>query len=98
MAAVYTILDNDRTDRGKRVITAQIAYSSESYSSGLAVDGPSLGCRNAVISLNVIDSPGLAASFNGGKIRLYQQGAGAGLLTEVSGSQTVTVKVIAIGF
>ena len=98
MAAVYTILDNDRTDQGKRIITAEIAYSSESYSSGLAVDGPSLGCRNAILSLNVIDSPGFAPSFNGGKIRLYQQGAGAGALTEVSGSQTVTLKVIAIGF
>lgn len=98
MAATYTILDNDRTDRGKKVITAQIAYSAEAYSSGLAVDGPSLGCRNAILSLNVIDSPGLAPSFNGGKIRLYEQGAGAGLLTEVSGAQTVTVKVVAIGF
>lgn len=98
MAAVYTILDNDRTDGGKKLITAQIAYTSESYSSGLAVDGPSLGCRNAVLSLSVIDAPGFAPSFNGGKIRLYQQGAGAGALTEVSGSQTVTLKVIAIGF
>jgi hypothetical protein len=41
---------------------------------------------------------GFAARFNGGKIRLYQEGSGAGALTEVSGNQTVTMKVVAIGW
>lgn len=99
MAAVYTILYQDGTDRGKRMNNVQIAYSSEAYSSGLAVDGASLGCPNVIESLMVYDQGGgFAAQFNGGKIRLYQEGAGAGALTEVSGSQTVTVKVVAIGW
>lgn len=99
MAATYTILYQDRTGRGKHVATAQIAYSADPYSSGLAVDGAQLGCPNVIESLDVYDAGGgFTANFNGGKIRLYQQGAGAGALTEVSGNQTVTVKVIATGW
>ena len=98
MAATYSILYQDRSGRGKKVVTAQIAYSTDPYSSGLSVSGASLGCPNNIDSLMVYDSPGVTASYNGGKIRLYQQGAGAGALTEVSGNQTITVKVIATGW
>lgn len=99
MAATYTVLYQDRSGRGKAVNTVQIAYTTESYSSGLAVDGGQLGCPNVIESLDVYDAGGgFTANFSGGKIRLYQQGAGAGALTEVSGNQTVTVKVIATGW
>jgi hypothetical protein len=99
MAAVYTVLYQDRTDQGKRMNNVQIAYTTEAYSSGLAVDGASLGCPNVIESLMVYDQGGgFAARFNGGKIRLYQEGSGAGALTEVSGNQTVTMKVVAIGW
>jgi len=98
MAAVYTILSQDRTDQGKRVINAQIAFSSESYSSGLSLDRGQLGLPNVIESLSVYDQGGGFAPRYDGKIRLYQQGSGAGALTEVSGAQTVTVKVIAIGW
>jgi hypothetical protein len=99
MAAAYTILYQDRSGRGKAVNTVQIAYTTESYSSGLAVSGEQLGCPNVIESLDVYDAGGgFTANFNGGKIRLYEEGTGAGALTEVSGNQTVTVKVIATGW
>ena len=99
MAATYSILYQDRSGRGKAVNTVQIAYSADPYSSGLAVDGAQLGCPNVIESLTVYDAGGgFTANFSGGKIRLYQEGTGAGALTEVSGNQTVTVKVIAVGW
>lgn len=99
MAATYSILYQDRTCRGKHLNTVQIAYDAETYSSGLAVSGAKLGCPNVIESLQVYDQGGgFSARFQGGKIRLYQEGSGAGALTEVSGDQTVTVKVIAIGW
>ena len=98
MAAVYTILSQDRTGRSKHVNLVQIAYTADPYSSGLSVDGAKIGLPNNIESINVIDTgSGLLANFNGGKIRLYEQG-GSGPLAEVSGSQTVTIKAIVIGF
>ena len=102
MAVAYTINSQDRTGRGKQVTNADIAYTTEAYSSGLPVSGASLGCPNVIESLMVVDQGGaFAARYNGGKIRLYQQDgstAGAGPLTELSGNQTLTLKVIAIGW
>lgn len=95
------IRQNDRTDQGKRIVDAQIAYTAaDTYSSGLPIDLAQLGFRQVCESLSVYSAPGYAASFDGGKIRLYQQGAAAGVLTEVAGgaSPVVTVKVRAIGF
>lgn len=98
MAATYSILYQDRTGRGKQVSNVSIAYSTEAYSSGLAVDGASMGMPNNIESITVYDAPAVHAAYNGGKIRLYQQGAGAGALTEVSGAQTITLKLVAIGW
>lgn len=99
MAVAYTINYQDRTGRGKRIVNADIAYTTEAYSSGLPVSGASLGCPTVIESLLVIDQGGgFAARFKDGKIRLYQEGSGAGALTEVSGNQTVTMKVVAIGW
>lgn len=99
MAVAYSILYRDKSGRGKEIVTAQIAYTTEAYSSGLPVDGGQLGCPNIIENLDVYDAGGgFTANFSGGKIRLYQQGAGAGALTEVSGSQTVTIRVIAQGW
>lgn len=106
MAAAYTILSQDRTDQGKRVQNVQIAYTTEAYSSGLSVDGGQLGLPNVVEYLQVYDlgGSGLVAQFNGGKIRLFQSPAvaatpaAAAALAEVSGSQTVTLKVLAVGW
>jgi hypothetical protein len=98
MAATYTILYQDRSGRGKNVQTVSIAYSSETYSSGLSVSGDKLGCPNNIDSLVVYDSQGFHAAYNGGKIRLYEQDGTTGDLTEVSGDQTITVKVVATGW
>lgn len=98
MAAAYSILYQDRSGRGKSVQTVQIAYTTESYSSGLSVDGAKLGCPNNIDSLVVYDCPEYLAAYNGGKIRLYEQDGDAGALVEVSGNQTITVKVIATGW
>lgn len=99
MAVAYQVLYQDRSGRGKQVTTAQIVYTAEAYSSGLPVAGEQLGMPNVVESLMVYDSGGgFTANFSGGKIRLYQQGAAAGALTEVSGAQTVTVRVVAQGW
>lgn len=98
MAAVYSILYQDRSGRGKSVNTVQIAYTTEPYSSGLSVSGESLGCPNNIDSLMVYDSQGYHAAFSGGKIRLFVEGGGAGPLAEVSGNQTITLKVIATGW
>jgi hypothetical protein len=98
MAATYTILYQDRSGRNKNVQTVSIAYDTQAYSSGLAVDGASLGCPNNIDSLIVYDSQGFHAAFNGGKIRLYKQDGSTGALTEVSGNQTITVKVVATGW
>ena len=99
MAAVYTILSQDKTQRSKKMNTVQIAYSADPYSSGLSVDGSKLGLPNSIESINVIDSgSGLLANFNGGKIRLFEQDGASGPLVEVSGNQTVTIKAIVIGF
>lgn len=98
MAATYSILYQDRSGRGKNIQTVSIAYATESYSSGLAVDGASLGCPNNIDNLMVYDSQGFHAAFNGGKIRLYKQDGSTGALTEVSGNQTITVKVVATGW
>lgn len=98
MAASYSILYQDRSGRGKSVNTVEIAYTTESYSSGLSVDGAKLGCPNNIDSLMVYDSAGYHADFNGGKIRLFEQDGTTGALAEVSGNQTITVKVIATGW
>lgn len=99
MAVAYTINYQDRTGRGKHMVNVDIAYTTEAYSSGLPVSGAQLGLPNVIESLMVIDQGGgFAARYNGGKIRLYQEGSGAGALTEVSGNQTLTLKVIAIGW
>lgn len=99
MAVAYNINYQDRTGRGKHMVNADIVYTAESYSSGLPVSGESIGMPNVIESLLVIDQGGgFAARYNGGKIRLYQEGSGAGALTELSGSQTLTLKVIAIGW
>ena len=98
MAATYTILYQDRSGRGKSVQTVQIAYDTEAYSSGLAVSKAALGCPNNIDSLVVYDCPAFLAAFDGGKIRLYGEGGGSGALAEVSGNQTITVKVIATGW
>lgn len=106
MAAVYTILQQDRTDQSKRVHDVQIAYTAEAYSSGLAVDLPSVGMRQVIESLVVYDlgGAGVVAQFNGGKIRLFQSPAvaatpaAAAALAEVSGAQTITLKARIVGF
>lgn len=98
MAATYTILNQDRSDQSDRINDVEIAFSAETYSSGLSVDLAKCGMRQVIKSLIVYDAVGVSASFNGGKIRLYQQGAGAGALTEVSGNQTITVKARVVGF
>ena len=100
MAVAYNINYQDRTGRGKQVSNVQIDYTAEAYSSGLPVSGASIGCPNVIESLLVIDQGGgFAARFEGGKIRLYQQGSGAGALTELgAGNQTLTLKVVAVGW
>jgi len=100
MAVAYDIEYQDRTGRGKQMTTAEIAYTAEPYSSGLPVSGVSLGMPNVIESLMVVDQGGgFAARFEGGKIRLYQEGTGAGALTELgAGNQTLTLKVVAIGW
>jgi len=99
MAVAYTVQYQDRTGRGKQVSNVDIVYTAEPYSSGLPVSGASIGCPNVIESLMVYDQGGgFAARFEGGKIRLYQQGSGAGALTEVSGNQNLTLKVVAVGW
>lgn len=99
MAVAYTVNYQDRTGRGKRVSNVTIAYTTEAYSSGLPVSGAAIGCPNVIEHLMVYDQGGgFAARFEGGKIRLYQEGTGAGALTEVSGNQTLTMKVVAVGW
>lgn len=106
MAAVYTVLNQDRTDQSLRANDIQIAYSSEAYSSGLAVDLNSCGMRQVIQSLIVYDvgGAGVVAQFNGGKIRLFQSPAvastpaAAAALAEVSGAQTITLKARVVGF
>jgi hypothetical protein len=106
MAVTYSIAYQDRTGRGKHMVNATLAYTTEAYSSGLTVSGAALGMPNVIESLMVYDTgnSGLVADFNGGKIRLYQSPAitaapaAAAPLSEVSGSQTVTLKVVAIGW
>lgn len=106
MAVTYSIVYQDRTGRGKQMTNATLAYTTEAYSSGLTVSGAALGMPNVIESLVIYDSgnSGLVADFNGGKIRLYQSPAvaatpaAAAALAEVSGNQTVTLKVVAIGW
>lgn len=104
MAATYTVLYQDRSGRGKNVNTIKIEYTSEAYSSGLAIDKDKLDCPNNIDSLVVYDSGGYHAQYTGdketqpGKIRLYKQDGTTGALVEVSGNQTITVKVIATGW
>lgn len=106
MAVAYTILSQDRSTQGKRVQNVQIAYTTEAYSSGLPVSGASIGLPTVIESLQVYDcgAAGVHCEFNGGKIRLFQSPAvaatpsTAAALSEVSGNQTITVKVIAVGW
>lgn len=103
MAATYTLTSRERNHEGKTVTTATIAYSNEPYSTGLIVTKEKLGFRNVIESLVVFDQGGgYAARFASGKIQLYQQDATLNLgpieLPEVSGNQTVTLKVVAVGW
>lgn len=102
MAVAYSINYQDRTGQSKKIVNANIVYTTEAYSSGLPVSGAALGLPNIIESLMVYDQGGgFAARFEGGKIRLYQQDGtttGAVALTELSGNQTLTLKVVAIGW
>jgi len=102
MPVAYSINYQDRTGRGKHLVNADIVYTTEAYSSGLPVSGGALGMPNVIESLMVVDQGGaFAARFNNGRIRLYQQDGtttGAAPLTELTGNQTLTLRVVAIGW
>lgn len=103
--ATYSIQTRDRDAAGKTVVNATIVYSGDNYAAGagLPVLKASLGFRNVIESLVVIDQGGgYAARFNNGNLRLYQQDPGVPGATELSeypgGAISVTVKVLATGW
>lgn len=102
MAATYSFISREKNHEGKLVVNATISYVNEPYNNGLTVTKEQLGFRNVIESLIVYDQGGgFAGRFGAGKIQLYQQDPGVPGATELSpvtGNQTVSVKVIAVGW
>lgn len=100
MSATYSILEK-KSNNDDYAVHASIAYSAEAYSSGLAVDKAKLGLP-VVLQELLIESgtPGDANIYkydaSSEKIRIYEETAGS--YAEVSGAQTVTVRVCAKGW
>lgn len=104
MSQVYTINVWERI-RGRVNVEAQIAFTSDSYSSGLTVDPTQLNCPSSLDSLLIESaSPADSRIFKfdkaASKIRIYAQAAsGSGSqYAEVSGNQTVSLFVVAKGW
>jgi len=103
MSAVYTVLEKKNLPDAYQV-HALIAYTAEAYSSGLEVLKASLGLP-AVLQNLLIESatPGDQTIYkydpSSQKIRIYEQDVGGTeTFAEVSGAQTVNIRVIAQGW
>lgn len=100
MAVAYTINRVDGTDQGLKLISATVAYTAESYSSGLPLDKASLGCDVYIEWVLVTNNgPGIRITSyddSNGKLRVYAESAGT--FAEVFGAQTFTVRVLAYGW
>lgn len=103
MSAVYTILKK-KAHRDAYQVHALIAYSAEAYSSGLAVSKAGLSLPVNLQQLLIESAtPGDQSIYkydpSSQKIRIYEQDVGGTeTFAEVSGAQTVNIRVIAEGY
>jgi hypothetical protein len=104
MAATYTktVIREENTN-GKNVRwVGTIAYSSQAYSSGVAVSGASMGMPTTIEELTILgDSTNSVGTFykwdpTNVTIHIYNMVSGA--VVEASGNQTLTVIVSAKGW
>lgn len=103
MALVVTPVINvgfGESGRRKKLV-ADLVFTSATYSSGLSVPGSSLGMSNSVDELEFVQaSPADTNMYKwdavNQKIRIYAEGAA--VYAEVSGNQTVTIRISAIGW
>lgn len=101
MAATYTLVSRDKTNAGKKLNGVSIAYAADAYSSGVSFDKAQLGMPNSLEALSIIEAESNAGTIfkvdmTNSKIRIYRESAG--VMTEASGNQTVTISVLAIGW
>ncbi len=101
MSVAYTIVSTKKRDDGRFEVVADIAYSSEAYSSGVAVDKGQLGLPTVLESLVFVDAEDNTTrqfKFNPAseKIRAYAETASD--YAEVSGTLTATLRVQAVGY
>lgn len=106
MALAITVLNNVGYDGGgkRHKVIADLVYTAQAYSSGLSVPKGNLGMPNVLESLVVLSAtPGDTNQYkydaSSEKIRIFAETAETDTqYEEVSGDQTVTIRVEALGW
>lgn len=103
MALAVTFVTNigfGESGRRKKVV-ANLAYTAEAYSSGLSLPKASLGLPNVIESLEFVSATPADTNMYKwdsatSKIRIYEEVSDS--YVEVSGNQTVTIQIEALGW
>lgn len=102
MAVAYTIqYDEINGGSGRREVQALVAFTAESYSAGLPIAKAKMGLPTVMESFQIVSAtPGDTDQYKYDpateKVRIYEEVADA--YVEVSGNQTVSIVVKAIGW